>query len=118
MVCYVSSELAVTRLLCVCLVVHVADDSLHQSITPATRWMDRADNDGDGAPTVIPSSRLERAMLTWLPVTYTIHLTWELGYLLLHDAIARSPDAAWSYAWWAYVCSCFRCPRVTCGFAR
>ena len=36
-------------------------------------------------------------------VSYVTHLTWELGWLLLHDTIQQSRDAAWAYPWWAYI---------------
>ncbi len=47
--------------------------------------------------------RLEEMVLLWCVVSFSIHLTWELGWLLLRDAIRESPDAIWSYAWWAYI---------------
>ena len=47
--------------------------------------------------------RLEIACLVWLWFTCLTHVTWELAWLLFHNAIARSPDAPWAYAWWAYI---------------
>jgi hypothetical protein len=47
--------------------------------------------------------RLESLVLMFLGMSYFTHLTWELGWLLLHDVIAVSPDAPWAYAWWAYI---------------
>jgi hypothetical protein len=47
--------------------------------------------------------RLESLVLVFLGMSYFTHLTWELGWLLMHDAIAASPDAPWAYAWWAYI---------------
>ena len=47
--------------------------------------------------------RLETACLVWLWFTCLTHVTWELAWLLFHDAIARSPNAPWAYAWWAYI---------------
>ncbi len=38
-----------------------------------------------------------------LGITYTTHLTWELGWLVLHDRIVSSPDSAWAYLWWMYI---------------
>jgi hypothetical protein len=47
--------------------------------------------------------RVESAVLLFVVVSYATHLTWELGWLLLHDRIAQARDAAWAYAWWAYI---------------
>lgn len=47
--------------------------------------------------------RLESFVLAFLAMSYLTHLSWELGWLVLHDSIARSPDAAWAYGWWAYI---------------
>jgi len=47
--------------------------------------------------------RLETACLVWLWFTCLTHVTWELVWLLIHDTIARSPNAPWAYAWWAYI---------------
>ncbi len=47
--------------------------------------------------------RVESASLVFMIVSYTTHLTWELGWLVLHDAIQRSREAAWAYPWWAYI---------------
>jgi len=48
-------------------------------------------------------TRVQSAVLLFLVVSYATHLTWELGWLLLHDRIAQARDAAWAYAWWAYI---------------
>ena len=45
--------------------------------------------------------RLESLALLFLGMSYFTHLSWELGWLLLHKLIAASPDAPWAYAWWA-----------------
>jgi hypothetical protein len=50
-----------------------------------------------------PARRLEAACLIWIWFTCLTHVTWELAWLFLHDAIARSPEAPWAYAWWAYI---------------
>lgn len=47
--------------------------------------------------------RAESAALLFLLVSYLTHLSWELGWLLLHDAIAVARDEAWAYGWWAYI---------------
>jgi len=47
--------------------------------------------------------RIESAALVFMVVSYLTHLSWELGWLLMHDAIATSYDAAWAYPWWAYI---------------
>ena len=43
------------------------------------------------------------AALLFLVVSYITHLSWELGWLLLHRAIAGAADQAWAYGWWAYI---------------
>ena len=47
--------------------------------------------------------RLESLCLLFLIVSCITHLSWELVWLLAHDAIAASRDAAWAYPWWAYI---------------
>jgi hypothetical protein len=47
--------------------------------------------------------RVESAVFLFLVVSYLTHLSWELGWLLLHDRIAQARDAAWAYPWWAYI---------------
>ena len=49
------------------------------------------------------SERVESAVLLFVIVSYATHLTWELGWLLLHERIAGARDAAWAYGWWAYI---------------
>lgn len=51
-------------------------------------------------------SRYERLQATVLPFvicSYATHLTWELGWLILHKPIAGARDSPWAYAWWAYI---------------
>jgi len=47
--------------------------------------------------------RIESAVFLFLVVSYLTHLTWELGWLVLHDQIAAARNAAWAYPWWAYI---------------
>jgi hypothetical protein len=47
--------------------------------------------------------RIESLCLVFMVVSYFTHLSWELVWLLFHDAIAASRDAAWAYPWWAYI---------------
>lgn len=47
--------------------------------------------------------RLASASLLFLGVSYATHLSWELAWLLGHELIAASRDAAWAYPWWAYI---------------
>lgn len=49
------------------------------------------------------SQRLESLSLFFATVSYATHLSWELGWLVAHDAIAAARDAAWAYPWWAYI---------------
>jgi hypothetical protein len=47
--------------------------------------------------------RIQSMCLLFMVVSYATHLSWELGWLLLHDTIQASRDAAWAYPWWAYI---------------
>lgn len=47
--------------------------------------------------------RARSASLLFLGMSYFTHLTWELGWLLLHPAIRGAREAAWAYPWWAYI---------------
>lgn len=47
--------------------------------------------------------RVQSAVLLFLVVSYLTHLTWELGWLCLHQRIAAARDAPWAYSWWAYI---------------
>ncbi|MGV0626015.1 hypothetical protein [Mycolicibacter minnesotensis] len=47
--------------------------------------------------------RLQAVVLAFVIVSYTTHLTWELGWLILHNAIPAAQDAAWAYPWWNYI---------------
>ncbi len=47
--------------------------------------------------------RLQTVCLTFMTVSFLTHLSWELGWLILHEAIAESRDEMWAYTWWAYI---------------
>ena len=47
--------------------------------------------------------RIESLCLLFVIVSCITHLSWELVWLLGHEAIAASRDAAWAYPWWAYI---------------
>lgn len=47
--------------------------------------------------------RVQSSVLLFLVMSYCTHLTWELGWLLLHDSIAAARNSAWAYPWWAYI---------------
>lgn len=49
------------------------------------------------------AQRLETMCLMWIVLTCSIHLTWELAWLVFHDWIAKSPDAPLAYFWWMYI---------------
>lgn len=49
------------------------------------------------------AQRLESLVLLYLGMSYVTHLSWELGWLVLHHAIIAHPDAFWTYTWWAYI---------------
>ena len=46
---------------------------------------------------------LQGMVMIWFGVTFSIHVTWELGWLVLRDQIRVSRDAVWAYPWWAYI---------------
>ncbi len=57
-------------------------------------------------PSLRTWSRPERVASTamiFMVISYATHLSWELGWLVLRDAIAEGRDAAWAYPWWAYI---------------
>ncbi len=47
--------------------------------------------------------RVTSCALLFMIVSYFTHLSWELAWLLFHDAIQAGRDAAWAYPWWAYI---------------
>jgi hypothetical protein len=47
--------------------------------------------------------RVESLALVFLGMSYFTHLSWELGWLVLHPHIAEATDSPWAYAWWAYI---------------
>jgi len=49
------------------------------------------------------AQRIQSLCLLFLVVSCVTHLSWELVWLIAHDAIAASRDSAWAYPWWAYI---------------
>ncbi|OBB83722.1 hypothetical protein [Mycobacterium sp. 852002-30065_SCH5024008] len=47
--------------------------------------------------------RLQGVVLPFVICSYATHLTWELGWLILHKPIAGARESAWAYPWWAYI---------------
>lgn len=47
--------------------------------------------------------RASSAAFLFIVVSYVTHLSWELGWLLLHDRMAELRDTPWAYVWWAYI---------------
>ena len=47
--------------------------------------------------------RVQAVCLTFMLVSFSTHLSWELLWLFLHEAIAQSRDSLWAYTWWAYI---------------
>ncbi len=47
--------------------------------------------------------RIESMCLLFLIVSAVTHLSWELVWLVWHETIEVSRDAAWAYPWWAYI---------------
>ena len=49
------------------------------------------------------TDRVQSLCLLFIIVSSITHLSWELVWLIAHDAIAAARDAAWAYPWWAYI---------------
>lgn len=47
--------------------------------------------------------RVFSAAFLFMVVSYVTHLSWELGWLLLHERMAELKDTPWAYVWWAYI---------------
>ncbi|OBB91906.1 hypothetical protein A5782_14700 [Mycobacterium sp. 852002-40037_SCH5390672] len=47
--------------------------------------------------------RVQAVVLPFVICSYTTHLTWELGWIILHKAIPAARNAAWAYPWWNYI---------------
>jgi len=47
--------------------------------------------------------RVQSLCFVFLIVSVATHLSWELMWLLFHDAIHAARDSAWAYPWWAYI---------------
>jgi hypothetical protein len=47
--------------------------------------------------------RITSCCLLFMIVSYVTHLSWELIWLIFHEAIAGARDVAWAYPWWAYI---------------
>jgi len=47
--------------------------------------------------------RAQSAAFLFVIVSYVTHLSWELGWLILHERMAALRDVPWAYVWWAYI---------------
>lgn len=47
--------------------------------------------------------RLQATVLPFVICSYLTHLSWELGWLILHKPIANAQESPWAYAWWNYI---------------
>ena len=47
--------------------------------------------------------RLQGVVFPFLIMSYVVQLTWELGFVLLHEQIALAKNEAWAYSWWSYL---------------
>ncbi len=47
--------------------------------------------------------RLQMVCLAFMLVSYSTHLSWELVWLVFHEAIGQARDSMWAYPWWAYM---------------
>ena len=48
-------------------------------------------------------ARLQATVLAFVLCSYLTHLSWELGWLILHGPIADARDSFWAYPWWGYI---------------
>jgi hypothetical protein len=46
---------------------------------------------------------LHGMVMIWFGVSFTIHVTWEFGWVVFRDVIRVSPNSIWAYPWWAYI---------------
>jgi len=49
------------------------------------------------------AQRVRAVSLAFMILSYITHLSWELTWVVLHQSIAQSRDAAWAYPWLAYI---------------
>lgn len=47
--------------------------------------------------------RIQAVCLAFMLASYFTHISWELGWLILHEAIADAKYEMWAYPWWAYI---------------
>lgn len=47
--------------------------------------------------------RLQAVCLTFMLASYLTHLSWELLWLISHEAIAEAKNEMWAYSWWVYI---------------
>ncbi|WP_197063644.1 hypothetical protein [Novosphingobium malaysiense] len=47
--------------------------------------------------------RLQGVILPFLVMSYIVQLTWELGFVLLNEQIAKAKNESWAYSWWSYL---------------
>lgn len=47
--------------------------------------------------------RIQSMCLLFVIVSCVTHLSWELVWLVGHEAIHGARDSAWAYPWWAYI---------------
>lgn len=49
------------------------------------------------------AQRVRSAAFLFMGISYATHLSWELGWLTLHNRINDLYDSWWAYIWWAYI---------------
>jgi hypothetical protein len=47
--------------------------------------------------------RIQLVCITFMLVSYITHLSWELLWVIFHNAISEAKDSVWAYTWWAYM---------------
>lgn len=47
--------------------------------------------------------RIQAVCLAFMLVSYLTHVSWELGWVILHQAISNAENEMWAYPWWAYI---------------
>ena len=47
--------------------------------------------------------RMQGVVFPFLIMSYAVQLTWELGFVLLHERIAQARNEPWAYSWWSFL---------------
>jgi len=47
--------------------------------------------------------RIQSVCIVFMLASYLTHVSWELIWLVFHEAISNAKNEMWAYAWWAYM---------------